>query len=439
MVPAVRPHRSFAILGGALTAVAVVALAVLTPLPLVLVWLVAAGAATFALYGLDKRRAQRGGTRVPEVVLHAAALLGGVAGGWAGRGCSTTRPASRPSPWCWRWRPCSGRASPWPPSPAEGGGPMTGPSVRPFTPHDAAGVQRVLDAVWSGDPVMRSISSVHGRLPLRPDLPGRTLVAVDDRTVVGVGSLAGSSHYPSHRLVVIDVAPQRRNEGIGTSLVTALREAGDARPWLARARGTDAPTMAFLARRGSSVVARTLEAVVDPAAPEVARWAADAADAASLGYRLLAVGTGLGSPVPVADAARAHAERHRRTHAWAPPAAMTGHEAVAEFCGPDVISGSSVCALDARGRIVGVAELVRPPAPPDTGWAHLVHVGVLDQELPRGSALTQALLAHCLAVAARAGLRLRAEVDDTSPLLWAALSALPAVERRADLTTLTTG
>lgn len=96
MVPAVRPHRSFAILGGALTAVAVVALAVLTPLPLVLVWLVAAGAATFALYGLDKRRAQRGGTRVPEVVLHAAALLGGVAGGWAGRGVfhhKTRKPA----------------------------------------------------------------------------------------------------------------------------------------------------------------------------------------------------------------------------------------------------------------------------------------------------------------------------------------------------------
>lgn len=50
-----------------------------------LAWLGAAGLVTFALYGLDKRRARRGDRRVPESVLHAAALVGGFLGAWAGR------------------------------------------------------------------------------------------------------------------------------------------------------------------------------------------------------------------------------------------------------------------------------------------------------------------------------------------------------------------
>jgi len=35
---------------------------------------------TFLLYGYDKRRAMVGGTRVPEIVLHLAALTGGTPG-----------------------------------------------------------------------------------------------------------------------------------------------------------------------------------------------------------------------------------------------------------------------------------------------------------------------------------------------------------------------
>jgi uncharacterized membrane protein YsdA (DUF1294 family) len=47
-------------------------------------WLLAWSVATFVLYGLDKRAARQGGLRVPEVVLHGLALVGGAAGGWAG-------------------------------------------------------------------------------------------------------------------------------------------------------------------------------------------------------------------------------------------------------------------------------------------------------------------------------------------------------------------
>lgn len=70
----------------ALAAVLTTALiVVITPLDLVPAWLIGAGVVTFAAYGWDKRRAQAGGQRIPEIVLHALALGGGVIGGWAGR------------------------------------------------------------------------------------------------------------------------------------------------------------------------------------------------------------------------------------------------------------------------------------------------------------------------------------------------------------------
>lgn len=49
------------------------------------IWLAAASAVTFLLYGFDKARAKAGGWRVPEIILHWLALSGGFPGGWAGR------------------------------------------------------------------------------------------------------------------------------------------------------------------------------------------------------------------------------------------------------------------------------------------------------------------------------------------------------------------
>lgn len=42
-------------------------------------------ASAFTMYGIDKRQARRKGWRVPEIVLHGLALIGGVIGAWAGR------------------------------------------------------------------------------------------------------------------------------------------------------------------------------------------------------------------------------------------------------------------------------------------------------------------------------------------------------------------
>jgi len=50
-----------------------------------LAWLVGWTPPAFAAYGVDKWQATHGGWRIPEVVLHGLALIGGVVGAWAGR------------------------------------------------------------------------------------------------------------------------------------------------------------------------------------------------------------------------------------------------------------------------------------------------------------------------------------------------------------------
>ena len=47
-------------------------------------WLIGWSAALFALYGIDKTQSKLNGWRVPEVVLHTLALIGGFIGGWLG-------------------------------------------------------------------------------------------------------------------------------------------------------------------------------------------------------------------------------------------------------------------------------------------------------------------------------------------------------------------
>lgn len=47
-------------------------------------WLLSVSLTTFGYYGFDKMRARSQGRRVPEVVLHGLALLGGTAGAYLG-------------------------------------------------------------------------------------------------------------------------------------------------------------------------------------------------------------------------------------------------------------------------------------------------------------------------------------------------------------------
>lgn len=55
-----------------------------TEWPPYVVWLISWSIATFVIYGVDKGMARLHFLRAPEIVLHAAALVGGFAGGWLG-------------------------------------------------------------------------------------------------------------------------------------------------------------------------------------------------------------------------------------------------------------------------------------------------------------------------------------------------------------------
>jgi uncharacterized membrane protein YsdA (DUF1294 family) len=76
--------RAYLVGAGAVGIVAFLVLVALTGLPPYVDWLAAWSVSAFLAYGIDKSQAVRGGWRIPEVVLHALALVGGAAGAWAG-------------------------------------------------------------------------------------------------------------------------------------------------------------------------------------------------------------------------------------------------------------------------------------------------------------------------------------------------------------------
>lgn len=77
-------NRAYAIGAVVLGIGVIIALLVFTELNWYINWLAGWSVALFALYGIDKAQARLGGWRVPEVVLHALALIGGFIGGWLG-------------------------------------------------------------------------------------------------------------------------------------------------------------------------------------------------------------------------------------------------------------------------------------------------------------------------------------------------------------------
>ena len=79
------PVKTFSLVGIILVAIVGAIIYFFTSWSFYWIWLISLSIITFLLYGYDKAQAKIGGTRVPEVVLHGLALLGGFVGGWLGR------------------------------------------------------------------------------------------------------------------------------------------------------------------------------------------------------------------------------------------------------------------------------------------------------------------------------------------------------------------
>jgi len=78
-------HLRYAIIGLGGTAVLFLLLTFTTSWWWYLNWLVSASVLTFLLYGLDKTQAKREKGRVPNLILHMMALIGGYLGALVGR------------------------------------------------------------------------------------------------------------------------------------------------------------------------------------------------------------------------------------------------------------------------------------------------------------------------------------------------------------------
>lgn len=78
------PFRFYGIIALLLSLWGAVLLYVGLPLSLLVSWLISVNVVTFLVYGFDKMRAQGGGRRVPENVMHVLVLLGGCVGGLGG-------------------------------------------------------------------------------------------------------------------------------------------------------------------------------------------------------------------------------------------------------------------------------------------------------------------------------------------------------------------
>jgi uncharacterized membrane protein YsdA (DUF1294 family) len=84
-MPSKREQTRRAVIAALVAGVAVAAaLVAAIGVPVLIAYVLGLGLSTFLTYGYDKRRAVRGGGRVPEPALLALSLLGGALGGWAG-------------------------------------------------------------------------------------------------------------------------------------------------------------------------------------------------------------------------------------------------------------------------------------------------------------------------------------------------------------------
>jgi uncharacterized membrane protein YsdA (DUF1294 family) len=79
------PYRQFGMLATSLALIITIVLVTMLNIHWYIAWIIGWSVLTFTLYGLDKQAARKKNQRVPEVVLHGVALIGGVIGGWIGR------------------------------------------------------------------------------------------------------------------------------------------------------------------------------------------------------------------------------------------------------------------------------------------------------------------------------------------------------------------
>lgn len=294
--------------------------------------------------------------------------------------------------------------------------------IRPYQEEDRPGVELVLEQSWSRDTTMRELHNLHGP---RGDVPWRrTLVIEADGEIMAVGSVRLGQRHPARYWLALNVAPQWRRQGLGSQLLAELHDLTqhDPRPFRVQARPSDRQTMRFLQQRGFRGYMQTWEGVIDPRDAIVTERLAGMA--AYAGHVQVAHPRGEVLRRALPQIALFYEDWYHAIHAWDPPARWSSEQALAHFCGPDLIAGSVTC-LYRGDELIGVGSLIVPPFGDQSNEVYLVQCGVRSVEHPDAQRLVARLVTDSVAFAAKQGKRIRFEVDTTHPDLWHVLEDLP--------------
>jgi GNAT superfamily N-acetyltransferase len=244
----------------------------------------------------------------------------------------------------------------------------------------------------------------------------RTLVATDGDRTIGAVTAIRSRLHPGHYMLAVEVARDRRREGIGTALVDAIRPL---RPepyaFMAKLRPEDPAASALQARLGGWPFQTCPCPVVEPST--VRSWCAAQPDPVGVTFAPLAR---LSEPERV----DAWVEFYLWVHeSWLPANPGVLREITPEIIA-DVDAARSVVAFR-EGRPAAVAWLFPEPNGPDTFVAETVH-----RDEPDGVPLLAATIAHCLS-----GASAPVEFDghNSDPHLAPVVATLPAAVPRHPL------
>lgn len=255
----------------------------------------------------------------------------------------------------------------------------------------------------------RRLSSVHG--PGR-DVPAvaRTYVAVAGGEAVGAATALVSTVHAPLRMLVVNVCPQRRREGIGSGLVAAVADdpAISGGPFLIRIPAGDPSGLGFADRLGLAVVNRAFGHEVDPESPAASVWLKSLRTPADLGCDVRRSGEP-GWPGTAAFVDFLH-DGYRRCHeTWTPCPGFPPERREGFFLSE--VEPDSQVALTRRAELVAAASLRRD----ETFGPELLHL-VFAYALPSDPAaddLVGAVVAECVRYAAARGRKIAWELHET--------------------------
>lgn len=181
----------------------------------------------------------------------------------------------------------------------------------------------------------------------------------------------------------------------------------------------DPSSHGFLSHHGFTIVNRTWEGGFDPSD-------------SSLLLRLQRLAAGSGhfdvmcasdrpAPEELRQAAEFFERWYRLTHEWDPAAPWTSEQALAHFCGDDLVPGSLVRAYSGDD-LIGAASLLASPF--DEDELYLADIGVVGVDSSTATAVAAALTLEAIKFSARMGRPVRFEIDEANSALWRLLNKL---------------